>query len=119
LASVAGLLLGGLGRNLPVALATAALPDRRRRSCDMQEVLDCAFRNAPGAIGTLVKLGLVTALVAVVAVVLAVVLALLAVRWLRRGERPVGAPVLMGLAVALVVPAFWLGASLLGAVILG
>jgi ABC-type spermidine/putrescine transport system permease subunit II len=85
----------------------------------MQEVLDCAFRNAPGAIGTLVRLAVLTAGIALVGVVAGIVLALLAVHWLRRGARPVAATVLIGLAVALVVPTIWLAANFVGSVVLG
>lgn len=124
----AGLAVGILARDLPLAVALAVLPGADIDECGMEEALSCAFENLPTAFGKLIELALLVLLVcAVMAALGAASLGVGALRLRRTSrsrrsapadtsaeERPDWlAPSLIGMGTCLLTPGLWLLGSYL------
>ena len=103
-----GILIGAAMRNVPARIALALAGGGRSRSCGMEAALDCAFRDLPDVIGTLIKFALIMVALSAVMAIAGVVMVTAAAIRLRQSTltSPLVAGYLSAIAVgtALVLP---------------
>lgn len=108
-AGALGVAVGIIGRNVPIAVASAALHPTRANSCGMEGVFECIARDSGTVFVEVARLAVTTVALSGAAAVLGVVALVIGLV----SKHRVASPLLVGAGSSLTVPALWLVGSFL------